>query len=297
MLNAAVSGTMTRQAACHECGETFPESQTQCPHCGRPSLFPNVTAAAAADERDALLDRYRQTCKHLQDRGCDTVRQDLELKILDNAKAVLATNLNEVLRIAQADTEIFSTFYKRVQAGLVIPTGDKWDVLRGVAEHANFPFYKEHIRFAALSLDESGVKNYGECAVMLKTSMVSHRTSLFEDNNVVFTVYGQRATMADAESLEKGHRAVWADREKLAIAKLAAKLLPTLTPDTYPGIVLEQGKTTEDDRFIEVHIWGSLTIRAVESVTISRRGNRPLKALIKDLDRLCKKHGVPVRWN
>ncbi len=54
--------------------------------------------------------------------------------------------------------------------------------------------------------------------------MVTHRTTLFEDHNVVFTVYEQKTTMADAENLEKGHRAVWDEREKLCVAKLAPKL-------------------------------------------------------------------------
>ena len=94
---------------------------------------------------------------------------------------VISTSFNEVERIAQADTNVFSTFYQRVKAGLQIPSGGKWDVLRGVAEHALFPGYKDHIRFGAFSLDGDGVWNYGECAVTLKDRMVTHRTTLFEE--------------------------------------------------------------------------------------------------------------------
>lgn len=134
---------------CQTCQELFSGSQTCCPHCGLPSLFPNVTAASQSNERDQLDRRYRQACDNLTATNCDAVREELEKKIRTDAKAVISTNFNELERLAQADTNVFSTYYKRVQAGLQIPKGGKWDVLRGVAEHALFPGYKDHIRFGA----------------------------------------------------------------------------------------------------------------------------------------------------
>lgn len=279
---------------CQTCQESFPGSQTCCPHCGLPSLFPNVTAASQASERDQLDSRYRQACDNLTATNCDAVREELKKKIRTDAKAVISTNFNELERLAQADTNVFSTYYKRVQAGLQIPKGGKWDVLRGVAEHALFPGYKDHIRFGALSLDGVGVKNYGECSMELKDRMVAHRTSLFEDNNVVFTVYEQKATMASAENLEPGHQAVWEECEKLCIAKLAPRLHSALKSEDFPQLVLEPGPTTRDDKFIETHIWGSLTIRSVTRVRIHRERNRPLKAAIADLKRLLNQYNMDL---
>jgi hypothetical protein len=124
--------------------------------------------------------------------------------------------------------------------------------------------------------------------------MVAHRTTLFEDNNVVFTVYEQKATMADAEDLEKGHRAVWEDRHKLCVVKLLPRLQPGLPAANFPRLLLEQGRTTSDDRFVELHIWGSITIRAVKHVMIARRRNRPLKAMVRDVERLLNQYNVTV---
>lgn len=279
---------------CQTCHESFSGSQTCCPHCGLPSLFPNVTAASQKTERDELGVRYKQACDLLTSKDCDSLRHELEMEIRANSKAVISTNFNELERLAQADTNVFSTYYKRVQAGLQIPNGDKWDVLRGVAEHAAFPGYKNQIRFGALSLDGVGVKNYGECSMELKDMMVAHRTSLFEDNNVLFTVYTQRAAMADAVNLEPGHRAAWDEREKLCIAKLAPRLNSGAKSEAFPQLVLEQGQTTSDDKFIETHIWGSLTIRSVACVRIHRERNRPLRAAIADIERLLKQYNVKL---
>lgn len=243
-----------------------------------------------------MNDRYRLACDELHHRGCDIVRETFENEVRTKAVAVISTHFNELQRLAVADTNVFSTYYRRVEAGLVIPEGDQWSVLRAVAEEAMFPGYKDHIRFATLSLDGVGVKNYGngECALTLRTSKVSHRASLFEDNNVVFTVYQQRATMADACNLPKGYRSCWDDREKLCVAKLAGVLQPHHVLSDFPKLLIQQGRTTRDDRFVEVHIWGPLTIRAVERVRVFRCGSRLPKAILCDVKRLLKKYNVEM---
>lgn len=279
---------------CQLCQSPFPASQERCPHCGRPSLFPNVTAASLPVERAALDARYSKACLKLEQSNCDALRQDFELAVRDQGKAVISTNFAEVERIAATDSHVFSTYYQRVQAGLHIPTGGKWDVLRGVAEHALFPGYKDHIRFGALSLHDQGVWNYGQCAIVLKNEMVTHRTTLFEDNNVVFTVYEQQMTMAKAVDLEPGHRAVWGEREKLCVAKLAPRLEAGLATRDFPDLLLESGLSTRDDRFVELHIWGPLTVRAIDRIRILRMRNRPLSTAIKDLQRLLQPYQIDV---
>jgi hypothetical protein len=128
----------------------------------------------------------------------------------------------------------------------------------------------------------------------MKAEMVTHRTTLFEDNNVVFTVYEQTTTMAQAEHLPRGYRAVWEEREKLCVAKLAPRLHSGLKAADFSVLLLEQGATSRDDRIVELHIWGSLTIRSVQHVRILRERSRPLKAAIKDLQRLLKQYNVDV---
>ena len=151
-----------------ECGEPFPDSQDRCPHCGRPAFFPNVYHAGHPEEQAALDNRYHLACNDLNNRGCDTVRQDFEAEIQGRAVPVISMSFNELEWLAAADTNLFSTYYHRVHAGTLIPRGTMWDVFRNVVESANFPGYKEHIRFGVLSLDGEGVRNYGECHITLK---------------------------------------------------------------------------------------------------------------------------------
>jgi len=157
-----------------------------------------------------------------------------------------------------------------------------------------FPNYKDQVRFGALSLDGLGVANYGTCSIILKNAMVTHRTSLFESNNVVFTVYKQKTSMADAEKLENGFRAVWEDRHKLCIAKLAPRLHRHLGRADFAGLLLEQGATTMDDKFVEAHVWGPLTVRSIECVIIRRRGRQPRRTPIKDVRLVLASYNITV---
>jgi hypothetical protein len=279
---------------CGHCGQPFPNTQGTCPHCGLPSLFPNVIAAEQKDERDALYARYGQACADLAHGGFDAIRQDFETAVRTSAEAVVCTHFDELVYLASEDTKVLPTYYQRVQAGIIIPKGEIWDILRGGVESAVLAGYKENIRFGALSLDGDGVKNYGECSMVLKTGMICHRASLYEDNNVVFTVYTQALPMADAVDLPKGYRAIWDDREKLCVAKLAPKIESGTTVSDFPRILLESGRTTMDDRFVEVHIWGPLTVRSIERVRVFRKGNRPAKVTLRDVERLLKPYNVKL---
>jgi hypothetical protein len=122
--------------------------------------------------------------------------------------------------------------------------------------------------------------------------MLTHRTSLFIDNNVVFTVYEQKAAMADALNLERGHRATWDERHKLCIAKLGPRLDPNAVPGDFARLLLTQGATARDDRFVELHIWGPITVRSVQSARVRRWRNRPLKAQLGDAQRLLERYNI-----
>ncbi len=206
----------------------------------------------------------------------------------------MSLSIHELQICADSEKRVFSTYYDRVQAGLQIPSGGKWDILRGVAEHSLYQHQKNHVRFAALSLDGIGVKNYGTCHLTLATHMIEHRTSVYEANNVIFTVYEQASKMSDAENLEPGHSTDWEHRAALCVAKLSPKLTPKTQKAEFPGILIEQGATTEDDKFVELHIWGALTIRSVATITIVRKSNRPSKTDLKDLQRKTASLGIKV---
>ncbi len=71
-------------------------------------------------------------------------------------RAIIARPLGEVQRLATSDKQIYATYHQLTDAGVRVPEGDKWDVLRSTVGPAIFPDYHQHIRFAALSLGTLG---------------------------------------------------------------------------------------------------------------------------------------------
>jgi hypothetical protein len=283
---------MTKPVQCQYCGNEFPASRPVCPHCGRPSLFPNVTAANDPEEVAALDARYADAKSQAQRRGASSALDEFE-RAAGTTRAVAARSAADLLRLANSDREVYSTYYDLARSGIRIPEGGKWDVLRSVADNIFFPGYHEQIRFAALSLDAAGLPSYGECSIAFRESMIAHRASLFEENTVLF-VGRQKIPMSGAVDLPKGYRAVWDTRAKLCVAKLDAAIDSTTRPDRYPELLMRPGATTGDDDFVEVHIYGPMTCRTMEQVTIKRRKRAPSRSIIKALSEGFVKVGVIV---
>jgi len=158
---------MSTSRSCSDCRNSFHLSQPQCPHCGRPGLYGNVYAAEAADEFNALEQRYESAKRDAAARGAETALGNFEAA-LSNSQAVIARPVSEVLRLSTSDNELYATYYQLLNFPLRLPTGETWDVLRASADSALFPNYKEEIRFGALSLDGLGISNYGECFIILE---------------------------------------------------------------------------------------------------------------------------------
>ncbi|MEA2562779.1 MAG: hypothetical protein QOH06_4283 [Acidobacteriota bacterium] len=189
------------------------------------------------------------------------------------SKAVMARPMRELDRLIASDQELIPSYYGLLAGQVRLPHGNQWDGLRGIADEALFPGYKEHIRFAALSFDGQGLSSYGECFFVLRDAMIGHRASVYEENSAV--------------SLEKqgykpplGHRATWSERAKLCVAKLADRIKPTTTRDQFSQLLLRAGKSSKTDRFVEVHVWGPMTIRTIERILVRKQLRQAsLKAL------------------
>lgn len=260
---------MPTDRKCAFCGNIIPLSLSLCPHCGRPSLPPNVEMASSPEERDALSRRYEEVIKDAETRGCFDVVQRFKDEV-SRSKAVIARSTLETMRLANSDKEIYVTYYTLVDAGIRLISGSKWDVLRSVADDALFPGFKKDIRFAALSLDGRGLFNYGECAIVLREDMIAHRTTVFEENSVMF-MHRQNVRMDQANSLPLGHRATWTERDKLCVAKKGNELRENTDFSQFAELILKQGATSEDDDFIEVHIWGPMTRLTFKRIVVNSK--------------------------
>jgi hypothetical protein len=146
-----------------------------------------------------------------------------------------------------------------------------------------FPGYKEHIRFAALSLDGVGLADFGDCFLVLKEDMIAHRATAFEENSASFLEYHRYQE-------PEGSRATWAERSKLCTAKNEGDLKPGMPVSEFPAVLMRQKTATKESRFVEVHIYGSMSLRAVETVILKKKGSRPYKKsfMLELRDRLVK---------
>jgi hypothetical protein len=277
---------------CSYCSHPIPPPAERCPHCGQPGLFPNVRAAERQVEVAALNERYESAKADALARGIDGTLQDFERAVM-TAAASISRSVSELQRLASDDNELYASYYQLTEAGIKLPKGEKWDALREVADSALFTGYRRHIKFATLTLDDGGLSNYGECSLFLRDSMIAHRASAFEENSVLFMIH-KRIPMADASNLPLGFRSSWAHRGKLCVAKLAHRLDPSTTPVDYPQVLMKQGATSDHDKFVEIHIWGPLTIRSIERVTLFRKQSDS-SALTNANKEKLEKAGIEVR--
>lgn len=282
---------MPASISCPFCTNEIPQPAPCCPHCGQRANFWNVIDADQADERAALQVRYEAAKADAVSRGVDVTVQDFET-VVAGSKAVLARSVEELQRLATSHRQLYATYYQLIEAGLKLPDDDEWNVARELTDTVLFPNYKEQIRFAALSLDGVGLSTFGVCSIELRDEMIAHRTSVFDENSVLF-MERHGVKVSRKPGVPKGYRAIWEEREKLCAAKLAARIDSTTAPNQYSSLLLTQGASPEAHEFVEVHIFGPMTVLTMKRVRITVTKPRS-KATIRALKSNLAKHGVSV---
>jgi hypothetical protein len=252
-----------------------------------------VRAAEQEDERAALERRYEAAHVTAGTQGAGLVLQAFETAV-EQSTAVVCRYLSEVQRLASGDDQIYAPYYALIRAGVRLPKGEKWDVLRAVTDESLFAGYKEQIRFAALTVDGVGLTNYGDCSLIARTDMIAHRSSVFEENTVLWAIR-HKVKIAEAINLPRGYRAPWNGRAKLSVAKLAGEFRSDTPRNAFPNLLLKPGEKSEDDQFIEVHIWGPMTARTFERVLLRRQTTRQAgRVIIKALREKLSQAGVSL---
>jgi hypothetical protein len=173
---------------CDFCGCGLPLDRTQCPHCARPQLFPNVRLAEREDERRKLLDRYQEAQTDCQRRGCKNNLTEFE-RACDASLAAFNCSTLKLFRAIASGTDLFETYHdlERRRICLERPAEHDWRKLRPQAEIEllGSDQHMDKLHYAALSLDGGGLDSYGDCTVTLREEMISHRASCFEGNSAL----------------------------------------------------------------------------------------------------------------
>ena len=223
-----------------------------------------MRAAAEAAERQGLQRRYEAARAEAAGRGVDGEVMAFEA-VLASSVMVNARPLGDIERLASSDRQGVATYERQLEAGLRLPDREPWNRLRRLAGDALFTDYADKVHFASVSLDGTGVENYGEAWLQLRSHCVDHRASAFTSNSATFMQaisYNQSAAI--------GHRSTWDERHKVAIAKLAASITTGATSADLSGLLTRQRATSVDDEFVEVQIYGSMTVCTIERVLLSK---------------------------
>lgn len=248
------------QAICEYCTEPYNDKLRACPHCARPSKFPNMVHAKKSVEIEALNNRYDQMVGDLKAAGLTQELNYIEqhLKKSDACKAMPRW---EIERLANSETSAIGTYYQQIEGQVRLPDDNRWDRLRRIADASFFECYGTDINFAALSTNWKWLSNYGDGAVFFKDEMISHRSTVFETNTALW-VEENNCTM----SIPSGSLATWDNRVKLGVAKLGGKL--RIGDHHFDDLILLNGADSAGDAFMEVHICGGFTIRSTKAIII-----------------------------
>lgn len=186
---------------------------------------------------------------------------------------------------------VYSTFYQRRNAGLILPDDDPWSRLRETADSHFFGPKKEEIRFASLTTEDRGLTSYGECTFIPADRFVSHRTSFSEENTA--DRLKTRGLPPNGQPLFRPDElAEWNNRIQLSVSKAAPHITAATQDADFPRLILKPGANTTQDEFVEGHIYGPLTIRSFRSVSLPATSERFKKRTIKGLAEKLRKLNI-----
>jgi hypothetical protein len=267
---------------CLNCGSEIPDTEEKCPTCGFNAGPPNVRAAASAEEAQALEERYQQAFDTARTKGHlpQLERFDDALK---QTSAIINFNLNFLHFFVTGERNLYAT-YEHGAGKTRKPAPLVDDQKRRAIGSTLFGGYAHEIIYAALSLDGSGPQSYGLYAVKLREIAIVNRATVLEDNSYDFV--RKHDLLKSGNKPPPGYIATWANRHKLAVAKLAERITPGTKESDFASLLLfSEGNRATDD-FIEVHIYGTFDPNAIESVKGSSTVGRDERVLL----RLVKQH-------
>jgi hypothetical protein len=126
--------------------------------------------------------------------------------------------------------------------------------------------------------------------MLLKELHIEDRATVFEENSVRFFA----RFFSLKRKLPAGHRATWADRGKLAAAKLCARLCSAGQDDQFTRVMLSAAPFSDDPDFIEVHIYGPLHRRNIDKVVVTG-SSRHQRSIVRELQKVLREIGVEVQ--
>jgi hypothetical protein len=248
---------------CGNCGKPIDFHRTTCLACGHFLGYPNVRKAEAMQ-----ADLDRNCTAAVADADARGVRPLLDglATLLASSSAVVAMPVN-VLR-AMTLGAAYRSYHRALADDLRGAAEEIYHRHRGVVDEAVHPGYSADITNAAISVDGRGLNNYGEITLRIGDVFIADRATVLREN--AFAFY-ERYDLGRRDAQEvPGWRCVWQRRADLGVAHLTPYLTSATPVTSLPSLVLQSGTGRDNDRFMEVHIFGMVPLAAVEDVSLDR---------------------------
>lgn len=247
-----------------QCRYAYYAQELACPACQWKNN-PNVALAALKKPKSALEKRYEDALQGAAKNGSLEKVKEFEALIKSSAKAVVNLDIGVLDGIINGSMRYINTYQLRKIRTLTKHPDD--DSRRFMVDGFLFYDFGQSIAFAALSLDEKGIRPYGDCTITLKAGTIAYRASLLEEDSFQFFEKLERQGKKIERKALNGYIATWEDKHKLAVAKLADRIKPDDTTDTFAKLLLDDndGKNMSDAKFIEIHVFGFFNDAAIES--------------------------------
>jgi hypothetical protein len=277
---------------CSSCGEPITDySASQC-RCGHFLGWPNFRKADS--ERADLTQRYQAATGDLAARNLSNLQIELERIARDSYPVISMTceACDDLLR-----GEKYQNYHLQIEVGRRLIASEVNHGDRLLVNERIYPGYGRDLHYAVLSPDGRGLPNYGEVAVgwMVTPSYLGSRSTLLEENEFVF--FERHGLGALGAAVPSGYRAIWGDRSKLVVAKLAAEVDTSTSVGELSGLLLAEGTDRRGDRFVEVVIYGEGGIdgREIHQVALMRPVTDPLRQQRWQLViEMCALRGIAV---
>jgi hypothetical protein len=278
------------ETVCSRCQTDVSPHLDRCVNCQKDVGFPNVRAAWRQSERDALSRTYVEAKQRSAAQGNASVVDKLETA-LEQSEAVICKPWGVINTLLSRDSRLLQTFHQEIEAEGRLPESNDFDRERAGVDATFFPLYHDRIRFAALSIDGKGSTAYGCGCLVLKEMSISERATVFIENTIAFV---RRTKHPAGQPPPQGLTAVWPDRAKLGIAKLADHVYAGMSAEDLATLVLRQTGTTDGDDFLEVHVFGPIHRSSVSRVGGKIPRQRADRVMVLQLQRDLQAAGVRI---
>ncbi|MGH9958863.1 MAG: hypothetical protein ACREBC_17345 [Pyrinomonadaceae bacterium] len=257
------------------CNATVYWYEERCSKCGKDVGFPNVREVGCDEERVALHRRYESALDVGQKRGAQDQIRAFASAVESISHAVINTWASYLFQFLNDPRQTYANYSLQTSAGTRRPASMGNDRNRRGTEGILFGHYAERIHHAALSLDGSALSSYGDedCCFTIADVTADSKATVLQENSYKFI---HSHTLLPGNEIPLGYRAVWSERHKLAVAKLAVQIDKTTPPSSFPGLLLYSVGNRDTDEYLEVHIYGSFDNQAVEAVKIPKPGTATL---------------------